>query len=124
MMLDHDVVEHESAHCAAAIILGLEVSRVDCVGDGRTFAGQLRYYRSDDDTRRAEAKTLLVADDIPSGYPPNQTGVRDNHDLVHLRRLIDGMRLDVSQYYALKGQAQALAESPGYQSLKARSRMP
>jgi hypothetical protein len=118
-MVDPDVIEHESRHAAAAVICGLEVSRIDAVGDGRTYRGQLKYYRADDDQRRSEIKTLLVGGDIPNGYPPNGA-VADNHDLVHLRRLIDGLRLDAAAYYRLKVEADTMMDSAEFRSLKAR----
>lgn len=117
-MLDRDTIEHEARHAAAAVLLGLEVSRLDAVGNDE-YQGQLRYYKSDDDQRRAEVKTLFVGNDINDGYPP--TGhVRDGHDIAHLRRLVDEMRLDVSQYYRLKAEAQELAETNEFKSLQQR----
>ena len=95
MTLDPEVVEHEARHAAMAILCGIEVSRIDAVG-GQNFRGQLRYFKGDDDQRVAQVKTLLVAGDVAPGFPPNDN-VADNHDLVHLRRLIDELRLTASR---------------------------
>lgn len=121
MMLDPEVVEHESAQAAMATLCGLEVSHIDAIG-GQTYQGQLRYFKAaNDDQRTAEIKTLFAGGDIPtgSGFPPNDT-VRDSHDLAHLRRLMTEMRIDASRYYRLKAQAEELMTTPRFQTLKTR----
>ena len=118
MTLDPEVVEHEARHAAMAILSGIEVSRIDAVG-GQNFRGQLRYFKGDDDQRVAQVKTLLVAGDVAPGFPPNDN-VADNHDLVHLRRLIDELRLDASRYYRLKAETEQLTGTPEFKSLRDR----
>ena len=87
---------------------------------GRTYlSGQLRYFKGDDDQRIAECKTLLAAGDVAPGFPPNDA-VADNHDLVHLRRLIDDLHLDAARYYRLKVETEELMNTNEFKSLQQR----
>lgn len=115
-MIDRAVAEHEAHHAAMGIVSGLEISAVDAIGDGATCLGQVRYYKSGDDQRRAVLMTLLAAGDVPPGWPPNGSASID--DLVHARRLIGELNLDSMQYYGLKVRTEELMDTPQYKSLQ------
>lgn len=120
-MLDRDTVSHEAAHCAAALLQGLTVTAVDCIGNGKTFAGQIKHIQTDD--WRAVATTLMVAG-VPPGWPPNASRSNDTasayNDVAHLRQILDEKRIDQNRYYALKCDAEELTSTPAFLSLKAR----
>lgn len=118
-MLDRDVIEHESAHAAAAVILGLDVSRIDAVG-GEAFQGQLRYFKSiARDQRREELMVLLAGGDVPSGFPPNAV-TSNGHDLAHVHKIVRETRMTASEYYALKARTQTLMETDEFRTLQQR----
>lgn len=120
-MIDRDTVDHEANHAAAAILLGIEVTAVDAVGDGTTHAGQIKHIKTDD--WQSLAKTLLAAG-TPPGLPPNASRSNDTSgayaDVSHLNAIIREKSINVSTYYALKARTTEITSSPEFRSLKER----
>jgi hypothetical protein len=53
--------EHEAAHAAACMVLGLPVVSVDALGDGKTYAGLTRHgVHGVRDTREVAFKLAIV----------------------------------------------------------------